>query len=89
MATKYLDLTRAVRKWRRDRQRSDGLYSPLQKPQHPRSSVGFSIKLSKEERLLSINKKAGFMVYQQIKETGLALADLGKSTLCGGAVFRP
>lgn len=55
----------------------------------PRSSVGFSIKLSKEERLLSINKKAGLMVYQQIKETGLALADLGKSTLCRGAVFRP
>lgn len=89
MATKYLDLTGAVRKWRKDQQRSDGLYSPLQKPQHPRSSAGFFIKLSKEERLLPINKKAGLMVYQQIKETGLDLADLSKSTLCGGAVFRP
>lgn len=55
----------------------------------PEAQRVFFIKLSKEERLLPINKKAGLMVYQQIKETGLDLADLSKSTLCGGAVFRP
>jgi hypothetical protein len=65
----------------------NGLGSQLEKPQQPGSSACLLYRVEQRGGVTAYRRvKAGFTVYNWIKDTGFT--NLGRSSLCGGVGFR-